>query len=366
MSILIFILILVALILVHEFGHFIVAKLARIKVEEFAIFFPPRLFAVKKGETEYSFNSLPFGGYVRIFGENHNEHAGDPRSFASKPRYVQAAVVVAGIVMNLLFAWLALSAGYLYGLPTSASHEGFGTVTNNRPTIVGVIPGSPAQEAGLVQGDVVVALETASTQFNLRTLSQDKQAQVVQNFIAEHAEESIVLTVDRAGEERTFLAKAEEGLVEGRKALGLHLDDQGVLKLPLHLALVEGARLTYHTTLATAQGLGSFFLQIARGVADFSSVAGPIGIVNLGAGAVEGGFVAAVSLTALISINLAIFNLLPIPGLDGGRLFVIGVESVLRRPVSRKLTVALTVVGFALLITLMIVVSINDIARLVG
>src|SRR3990167_2730003 len=93
MSIFIFILILVALILVHEFGHFIVAKLSKIKVEEFGIFFPPQLFSLKKGETIYSFNSLPMGGFARIFGENHNGHAGAPRSFASKPRVVRAAVV---------------------------------------------------------------------------------------------------------------------------------------------------------------------------------------------------------------------------------------------------------------------------------
>src|SRR3989344_9278 len=118
MSILIFILILVALILVHEFGHFVVAKLFKIKVEEFGIFFPPRLFKIKKGETTYSLNALPFGGFVKIFGENYNEHANEPRSFASKPRYVQAAVLVAGVAMNLVFAWLALSAGYMSGLPT--------------------------------------------------------------------------------------------------------------------------------------------------------------------------------------------------------------------------------------------------------
>jgi regulator of sigma E protease len=215
-------------------------------------------------------------------------------------------------------------------------------------------------------GDTVVALETGVTQFDLRTLSRNRQAELVRNFIADHQEESVVLTVLRDGEEKAFLAKATEGIVEGRKALGIQLDDIGVLKLPPHLALIEGVRLTYDMTIATGQGLSIFFAQIARGVADFKSVAGPIGIVNLGAGAVEGGFVAAVMLTALISINLAIINLLPVPGLDGGRLVITAVEAVIRRPVSQRITVALTVAGFALLITLMLVVSYYDIARLVG
>ena len=366
MSIFIFILILVALILVHEFGHFIVAKLSKIKVEEFGIFFPPQLFSLKKGETIYSFNSLPMGGFVRIFGENHNEHAGDPRSFASKPRVVQAAVVVAGVLMNLVFAWFAFSAGYLSGLPTSAHHEGQGQVRDAEVTIVGVVPGSPAAVVGLEPNDTIQALESGTAALRVETLSTNQQAQAVQNFIADHQDESLVLTVLRAGEERVFLARAEEGVVEGRKALGIQLDDVGVLQLPAHLALVEGAGLTYRMTIATAQGLAGFFSSIARGVADLGSVAGPIGIVNLGAGAVEGGFAAAATLTAIISINLAIINLIPIPGLDGGRLLIIGIEGLLRRPVSRKLTLGLTVVGFALLITLMIVVSINDIARLVG
>ena len=360
MSILIFILILVALILVHEFGHFVVAKFFKIKVEEFGIFFPPRLFKIKKGETTYSFNALPFGGFVRIFGENYNEHASEPRSFAGKPRYVQAAVVVAGVVMNVVFAWGMLSVGYMAGLPTSASHDGLGMVRDAQTLVVGVLPGSPADKSDVKARDVIVGVGTATAS------GTGEDAAQVRQFIAEHENESIVLMIERAGEERAFVIRAEEGLIEERKVVGLLFDDVGLLTLPPHLALVEGARLTYDMTVAIAQGLGTFFAQIARGVADFNSVAGPIGIVNIGADTIQGGFAAAAMLTALISINLAIINLLPIPGLDGGRLVIIAVEGVLRRPVSRKLTVALTVVGFALLITLMIVVSVNDIARLVG
>jgi regulator of sigma E protease len=361
MTIVIFILILVALILVHEFGHFIVAKLSKIKVEEFGIFFPPRIFAIKKGETEYTLNWLPFGGFVRIFGENHNEHAGDPRSFASKPRYVQAAVVVAGVVMNVIFAWLALSVGYMVGLPSSDNTGRAGELEDVKTLIVNVLPESPAAKAGVLPEDEVVSVGTG-----LVPEQQFESADDVQAFIAAHPEESIILTVLRDEEEQTFIARPAEGLVEGRKALGVQLGDVGTLQLPPHVALVEGARLTYHMTIGTAQGLAAFFGQIIRGAADFASVAGPIGIVNIGAGAVTDGFAAVVMLTAVISINLAIINLLPIPGLDGGRLIIILVESVIRRPVSQKITAALTVAGFALLITLMLVVSYHDIVRLVG
>src|SRR3989344_6767102 len=143
MTIFIFIVLLVLLILVHELGHFSVAKLFKIRVDEFGVFFPPRIAAIKRGETEYSINWLPFGGFVKIFGENFDEGKHNPRSFISKSRPVQAAVLIAGIGFNLLFAWLLLSAGYFYGLPTPLSYTGFGTVENQKVTLVSILPGSP-------------------------------------------------------------------------------------------------------------------------------------------------------------------------------------------------------------------------------
>lgn len=363
MSLLLFILLLIVLILVHEFGHFSVAKFFGIRVDEFGIFFPPRLFAWKRGETEYSFNILPFGGFVKIFGESTTEEGvqTDPRSLVRKPRLVQAAVIVAGVVFNILFAWLALSAAYVHGLPTSVEHAGVGQVQNAKVTIVGVLPESPAAKAQLMAEDVVVGAQTGTAQ-----LPVGADADALRAFIAAHAEESVVLTVMRGEEEKTFLAKPVEGLVPGQKALGVTLDDIGMLQLPVHLALVQGAVLTYQMTVGTAVGLGGFFYSIATGTANWGGVAGPIGIAGIGSAAVQDGFIATIILMSLISINLAIINLLPIPGLDGGRLLFIIIESIIRRPISEKLSLRLTIVGFALLIGLMVVVSFHDIARLVG
>jgi regulator of sigma E protease len=136
--------------------------------------------------------------------------------------------------------------------------------------------------------------------------------------------------------------------------------------LPPHLAIIQGAMLTYDLTVSTAQGLLGFFGQIARGVADFGSVAGPIGIASIGSQAVAQGFAAVVVLAAVISVNLALINLLPIPGLDGGRLFIILIEAVLRRPISPRITTWATLAGMGLLILLMLVVSYHDIVRLIG
>lgn len=361
MSILFFILILVALILVHELGHFSVAKLFGIRVDEFGIGFPPRLLKVKFGETIYSLNLLFFGGFVRIFGENNEEGKEHPRSFAHKPKTVQSAVIVAGIVFNILFAWLAVSAGYMVGLPTSAQHSSYGTVEHLHTTIVGIIPASPAEKVGLQAGDIVEGIETATA----RT-AHDTSANDTRTFIAAHQDESMVITVSRKEEMKNVVVRAADGLIEGRKAVGIQLDDIGILKLPPHLALLEGATLTYDLTVSTAKGLMMFFAQIARGVADFSSVAGPIGITTIGAHAVQDGFASAIMITALISINLAIINLLPIPGLDGGRFFLIVLEAIRRKPLSPRLTLGATIAGFVFLIGLMVIVSFHDVVRLIG
>lgn len=361
MSLVFFILILVVLILVHEFGHFVVAKLFGVRVDEFGIGFPPRLLMVSVGETLYSLNLLLFGGFVKIFGENQKEGKGDPRALSSKLRSVQAAVLVAGVLFNLLFAWLVFSAGYVVGLPTSASYEGLGQVREVYPTIVGVLSDSPAAAVGLLPKDRIVALETGTT-----PRSEVTTANFAREFIGIHQDESVVLTVLRNGEEKVFLARAKEGILPERKVIGIELDDVGILQLPLPEALVEGFALTVRTTGAVAVGLSSFFADLVRGLAQWGDVAGPIGIANIGSRAVGEGFVPIVLLTALISINLALINLVPIPGLDGGRLLIIAIEALLRREIPERLILGLTVAGLALLITLMLFISYHDVVRLVG
>jgi regulator of sigma E protease len=366
MSLILFILILAVLILVHELGHFSVAKFFGIKVEEFGIGFPPRLIHKKIGETIYSFNLLFFGGFVKIFGENANEAAQNPRSFAHKSRWIQAAVVVAGIVMNIAFAWLIISVGYMVGLPSAVEHVGVGLVQGGQVMVTGILPKSPAEKAGFQAGDIIETIQTGSASLDTRTLNTSMQSDVVRNFIAAHADESDVILIKRGHDEVTLVAKPIVGLIEGHKALGVQLDDVGTLRLSPPLAFVQGAIITYSMTISTATGLIAFFGQIIRGVADFGGVAGPIGIAGIGAKAVSNGFASAITLTALISINLAVINVLPIPGLDGGRLLIIAIEGVIRRPVPQQLATGLMIAGFAFLIGIMLLVSYHDIAKIIG
>jgi len=360
MTYVLFILLLVVLIIVHEFGHFSIAKLFNIRVDEFGIFFPPRIFAWKYGETDYSLNWLPIGGFVRIFGENYDEGASDPRSFIQKPRYIQALVLVAGITFNILFAWLILSVGYMVGLPTAADHQGFGTVTNARAMVVEVLPNSPAQKAGLMAGDTVLDVQTGTA-----VLTQNSLSNEVTNFIGAHPDESMVFTVERDGQQREFVAKPASGVVADKKVVGIELDDVGTLKLNPLEAFGEGAVLGWNITQTTAEGLGTFGKQLVTGTANFNDVSGPIGITAFGAAELKQGFAAGAVLMALISINLAIINLIPIPGLDGGRLLIVAIEAVLRRPVSTRVVLNLTMAGFAFLILLIVVISYHDILKLV-
>src|ERR1035437_4170221 len=207
MSIIIFLLILLVLVISHEFGHFIVAKMNNIRVDEFSFGFPPKLFGKKIGETTYNFNLLPLGGYVKIFGENIDEadllEVGfldkeetpekielASRSLANKPRYIQAMVLLAGVTMNFLVAWLLLSVGFFSGLPTSVGAVPRGAVVQNQAlTITSVLPNSPAEKGGIKTGDKIISLDTKTDSTKL--LSSILGTENIQSFIKAHDGEQV-------------------------------------------------------------------------------------------------------------------------------------------------------------------------------
>lgn len=358
MSLVIFIAILVALIWVHELGHFSVAKFFKVRVDEFAIGFPPRLLTVQWGETRYSFNLLLIGGYVKIYGEDPGE-GDDPRSLARKNRGIQALVMVAGVAFNIIFAWMLLTGGYVAGLPAAAGEQTFGTVADARTTVAGVVPRSPAAQVGVKERDVIVGAETASARLDAVS------AEAVRAFVAAHPDETVLLHVERSNEPLTFAMRPSEGLVPGRKVIGVDFREVGTLRLPAHLAAAEAAIKTKEYTVAMAVGLAALIGGALAGTADLGQVAGPIGIAAIGNEAVQTSATATLMLAVILSINLAIVNLLPIPGLDGGRLFILLIESIIRRPIAPHLVTKLTLAGFAFILVIFVLVSIQDISRLV-
>jgi regulator of sigma E protease len=364
-SILLFIAVLVGLIVVHEFGHFIVAKRAGIRVDEFGLFFGPRLFKKRFGETDYTINLWPIGGFVRIFGENPDEvedaDTDRSRAFFSKPWYVQAAVLVAGVSFNVLAAWFLFSVAFMVGVPANAT-EGQRAIENARLTIVSVLPDSPASLASLRPGDVIVGL--SAPEIALSELTPEAAA----SFIRDHGSRSLTITYERSSVVHTVSVMPEQSVIEGeaeRAAIGISMGLIGTLKLPLHLALVEGFTRTIALTGAVAVGIFAFLGDALTLQADFSQVAGPVGIVSLVGDAAELGVVSLLTFAAIISLHLAVINLLPIPALDGGRLLFVLVEAIKGSPIRPSVTATVNAAGFALLILLMVAVTYNDILRLV-
>lgn len=365
MSIIIFLIILALLILVHEFGHFIVAKKSGIRVDEFGLGFPPKIWSKKWGGTLYTLNAIPFGGFVKIFGEDSHGNVlsleEKETSFIYKPKWIQASVLVAGVTFNILLAWFLISLGYIVGVASPVEHSGFGTVRDIHLVITEVLQNSPAEKAGIKSGDSLKIISVGNSILD----ENDITPASVQDIISNSGGKEIKLTYVRGkGAPVSVSVTANNEIIQGKKAIGIAMDRIGVLRLPAHLALVEGARSTYFLTIGTAKGIINFITGIFTFRSDFSQVTGPIGIVGVVGDATKLGFSYLVTLTALISINLAIINLLPFPALDGGRLVFVIVEAVTRKPISPKFVRAAHFIGFSALIILMIVVSVHDLLKI--
>jgi len=387
MSIIIFIIILLVLVLVHEFGHFFTAKRFGIRVDEFGFGFPPKLFSFKKGETEYSFNLLPLGGFVKIFGESLNEAdlvevgfletaevglppaSGSPtsasRSLSHKPKYQQAAVLFAGIFANFLLAWLLFSISFMSGFPTSVGSEIAGSKLQDVNLVVtSVLAKSPAENAGLKIGDKIISISLPASSNSADYIKNPNPTQV-QNLIASYNAKGsggIAIQYQRADKENFIILNPD--LTGGKPHIGISMDEIGVAKLPFFTALWEGMRLDLLMTKNTAVGLYTLVSEAISGKGSFTSVTGPVGMVGIVGDAYQFGFVYLLSFAALISINLAIINLLPFPALDGGRLFFLLIEKIKGSRINPKITDTANMIGFYLLIFLMLIITYHDVIKL--
>lgn len=365
MSILIFVVILLVLVLVHEFGHFFSAKKFGIKVEEFGFGFPPKLFGVKKGETEYTFNLLPLGGFVKIFGENPDEeNTNGPdaaRSFVNKPRWQQAIVLFAGVFANFILAWILFSFGFMSGLPTSVGAEPEGSKLQDvGVVIISVAPDSPASQAGLQAGDKIVSLKNKDSE------TLDVNLENVKSYVVESGDAGLEIGYAR-GRGDTQIVKLKPVFPEsgGEPIIGIGMDSVGVAKLPILKALKEGMALTLSITKSTALGLYRLILDSLGGRGSLETITGPVGLVGIVGDAYQFGFVYLLSFTALISINLAIINLIPFPALDGGRLLFLLIEKIKGSRINQKFFNLANMIGFFILILLMIIVTYHDVIKLI-
>lgn len=365
MSILLFVAVLAVLIVVHELGHFLAAKMSGVRVDEFGIGFPPRAasFKPEKSETRYSLNWLPLGGFVKIFGEEVTDEAqsgaDSHRSFINKPKLTQVWILAAGVIGNLIAAWIFLSIGFMIGIVAPADLYDSAYVTDVHVGVTAVLPDSPADVAGIMAGDRLRAVRREASEQLIQT------ADDLSIFLGESTE-PVTLVYGRGGSTEEAVVTPKLGIIEEGAAIGVGIDTIGIVTLPPHLAVWEGLDATVRLTGAIAVGLTQFFSDAFTGSADLSQVTGPVGLVGLVGDAGALGFTYLLSFTALISINLALINLIPFPALDGGRILFVIIEAIKGSPINARVANTLNTIGFALLILLMIVVTYNDIVTIMS
>ncbi len=367
MFIVLFLAVLFVLILVHEWGHFIVAKKTGMRVDEFGIGFPPKLFGKKWNGTEYTLNALPIGGFVKIFGENSEDAASSKAagvpitdSFTSKSKWAQAAVLIAGVTMNVIFAWVLIALALMVGVPTAVSED---SATNDAVlTVASVLPNTPAGEAGVPVGAEILSLQAGDVSAEGLTPTKFKL------FTQTHSGEPLEMTYAINGEQKKTTLEPVPGLITGdaqQLAVGVTLSMVEEQSFPIHEAFYEAALTTYHSLGAIAGGLSSLISQSVHGTADYSQVVGPIGIAGLVNDAAKFGITSLMLFTAMISLNLAIINMLPLPALDGGRLVFVAIEAVTRKQINPIWVARINIAGFLLLMLLMVVVTYGDIVKLI-
>ncbi|MBI4117131.1 MAG: RIP metalloprotease RseP [Parcubacteria group bacterium] len=352
----IFIIVLGVLVLVHEAGHFYVAKKAGMKVEEFGFGFPPRLFGIKRGETVYSINLIPFGGFVKIYGED-GEDRGNSRSFASKPAGRRAQVIVAGVLMNFLLAAVLLGFGNFLGLRIGlAGNEDF-AAKDIKIQIIQVSQNSPARAAGLKALDEIRRLQKDGDAL------EPKSVEEVQGFVKKYGGEEIDLIIARNGEEIDLKLVPRKNPPAGQGAIGVNLAKTGVVSYPWYEAIWRGIRDTGVMAVNILIALGVFFKNLFVNSSLIGDVSGPVGVAVLTGQAAGLGFNYLLQFVALLSINLAVLNIIPFPALDGGRLLFIGIEKLKGSPIPKKIEGLVNAAGFAFLIALMIWITIKDVSK---
>ena len=338
-------------VLFHELGHFIVARLAGVEVTTFSVGFGPRLFGIKRGPTDYRLSLIPLGGYVRMLGEHPDEEldpAKKPFSFSHKPVGRRLAIVAAGPISNLILAVLIFSVILLlYGQPTLL------------PEVGKVLDGYPAQAAGIEDGDIITALD------GRRVETWDEMA----DLIKANPGRPMRITVTREGrtQELTMVPKMGEssdlfGEAINKPMIGISPSGRTkIVELDLTSALLGGFVQTWEVTRLTAETV----VRLVQARIPFSTLGGPIFIAQAAGRQAKAGLVNLFFLMGLLSVNLAILNILPVPVLDGGHLLFFGIEAVFRRPVSVKTRERAQQVGLVLILIFFSVVFYNDIIRLI-
>lgn len=360
---LIFILVLSGLVLIHEFGHFIVARIIGVKVEEFGIGIPPRMFGKKIKGILWSINWLPVGGFVRLAGEDPDDINLEKakaktkkermKYFWARSKSERAAILMAGVAMNFLLAWGITSFLLTHGIIEPAGYV----------HVESVVPGSPAEMAGLHVYDKINRVEWTEH-------GQEKEMDIhvpddLISFVNAHGGESIILTLSRDGEELSLSIIPRRDPPEGEGPLGISISDLEKRKYPIAEAPWKGLVITVERTGQMITSIGSLLWRlISGGTIEKAEIAGPVGIAQVTGQAVKYGWETVLEFVGILSLNLALLNILPFPALDGGRLAFVVLERFGKkaRPDIERI---IHQFGMLFLLALIVLITINDILRIV-
>lgn len=346
-----FVILLLVLIMVHEAGHALLARANGCRVDEFGFGFPPRLTGVRVGETLFSLNALPVGGFVRLAGED-EAASSDPRSFAAKSTLQRGLILAGGVFANLLLAWVLFSAIAAIGFRSPASAERR-EVANPAVEIVSVESASVVQAAGIRSGDVIRAVAGSPVQ----------TAEEAARRIREFEGNTLSLQVLRGSTEETMVLQFPTPKVRGQR-VGLALLDVGTVRVPWYSAPLEGARMTVRMLALTARGFGHLLRTAFLTQQIPEDVSGPVGIAAITGTVAKQGMTRLLEFAGILSVNLAFINALPIPALDGGRLLFLMLDVLGLRVFRGRPERIAHAIGFALLLLLLLAVTASDVQRL--
>lgn len=357
-----FVLVFGILVFVHELGHFLAAKRFGVRVDEFALGLPPRIWSKKKGETLYALNLIPIGGYCKLYGED-GDRSDAKDNLQNKRPWQKASIFAAGVVMNFVLAYILLAGFYLVGGQSiiTGMNEHRGVINNQHVTISEVEKDSPAAKSGIEAGDIILKVNGVDAFYSTVVSGE------VQNAKANG--QDIAVTLQRGNQELTkdLDTYTDKITVDDREVtverVGIVMENTGKIRAKWYMAPIVAAQELLRLTGLTISGVYDFFKTLVTRFRLSENVGGPVAIYQLTGTAAELGIAALVQIMIMLSIALGVFNILPFPALDGGHILFLGIEKIRGKEIAQSTKNLVNLVGFGLLLVLVAVITWGDLGR---
>jgi len=347
------IIVLSVVILIHELGHYVTARKLGVKVEEFGFGLPPRLFGIKKKETIYSINCIPFGGFVKLKGEV-GDHEEESDSFSSKKAWQRATIMSSGVFMNYVLTFILLSIGFFAGIPSIIDKSNTTSlVKKEKIQVVTVEKDTPAAQSGIEIGDVILSIDGQNF----------KKIEDLQNYESNKLGIPVKYEIVKINENKIYEITPKIIDDSNKAKIGVGLVETGLVSYPWYLSIWMGLKTTIFLTWEIIKALFDIIKNLIISQKIPADIAGPIGIAVITGQMTKLGLIYILQFTAILSITLAVMNFVPFPALDGGRVLFIIIEKIRGRAINQRIENIIHTVGFYLLLVLIFFVSIRDFKR---